>query len=726
MVGFFEPGNPLKAVRAFYGVLFAWDDGSRVEISTNAPDRATLGGETITNLIPARREDFKAFVERHAVHVSRGEHYDDFFALFDRALDAVDPDFRRKNGIFFTDLSLSRFVLWMTKRELGDIGARYLVVDPACGSGNLVTNWRSPLALRHKVVSEIEPELLFAVERRMQGDAWHQGKLTVVPKVGEGRGLNFLDIGAAEYLDVLSSHLREKGHSPSRPIAFLCNPPYRSDDDQAADAVSYRVDPSIVEAVGNDAASERYCCFLAQMKLICDAAAGAGLPGESLMLVFTKTAWLTNRPIFRKTRGTVLGAFESLGGVIVNGKEFFDVAEFPVAFTLWRYAGKNVVLDTQRSVPLLDLTWLKRSDLERIQWDDESTYDAQCSLIVEDKAALRVAFGGDRPRMPAWVGQKMVDFKRDRRRSEQGARIAGGLPAGDARHANRKAYGEADGESIGFMDDVTPVRIKAAHSSVPWFRLNNQFMDCRKTRCYSGPPTHFGFCARDEASAEKLFLWFAVGRTFAAHGYPMWADALELWPPAIASNRKSEVLEIALAIGLAENECVETTYPANNPVDGAREVHVSNPMAPTDPQSFWSTRLGKRFRGGSSGAAAVVAAVAELYGEWDKEFRYAPQIMAPYQRPYFIGQGFLHRSSGLVQIKDFANEMGRSRLIAAHKHVTMAIKKLREAFHSMLLDPRGLDYFGDPRRGLAKTHSAPQEPTELPRHAAGSSLAGGT
>ena len=39
-----------------------------------------------------------------------------------------------------------------------------------------------------KIVSEIEPELLFAVEKRMKGDAWHNGKFTVVPKVEENEG----------------------------------------------------------------------------------------------------------------------------------------------------------------------------------------------------------------------------------------------------------------------------------------------------------------------------------------------------------------------------------------------------------------------------------------------------------------------------------------------------------------------------------------------------------
>ena len=104
--------------------------------------------------------------------------------------------------------------------------------------------------------------------------------------------------------------MREKGHRPDKPLAFLCNPPYRSDDDQTVEPSTYQVDPSIVELIGRDAAAERYCCFLAQMQMISEAAVDSGLPGDSVLLVFTKTAWLTDRTMFRSIRRAVLGRFE--------------------------------------------------------------------------------------------------------------------------------------------------------------------------------------------------------------------------------------------------------------------------------------------------------------------------------------------------------------------------------------------------------------------------------
>ena len=185
----------------------------------------------------------------------------------------------------------------------------------------------------------------------LKGDSWHNGKFTVVPKVSENRGLNFLDCKATEYLDQIQRGLQEKGQAADKPIAFLCNPPYRSDDDQTTSAIAYKVHPSILELTGADGANERYCCFLAQMKLICEAARESGLPGDSLLLLFTKSAWLTKRAIFEGIRNHILGSFEHVAGALVDGSEFFDVAgRWPVAFTVWRYKGSGSQLNPNRTI----------------------------------------------------------------------------------------------------------------------------------------------------------------------------------------------------------------------------------------------------------------------------------------------------------------------------------------------------------------------------------------
>ncbi|MCB0411249.1 MAG: hypothetical protein KDD22_01910, partial [Bdellovibrionales bacterium] len=521
MVDYFETDKPIKVVRAFYSMIFGWDQTSVLDISAKRPTQATLGGEVIDHLKPGKRELFKKFVESHYIHLEENEDVDDFFAMYDKALDAVDPEFRIKHGIFFTDLDLSKFVMWYVRKHLGDIGKNYLVIDPACGSGNLVTNWRSPLELRHKVVSEIEPELLYTVEQRMKGDKWHNGKFTVVPKVSENKGLNFLDKSAEEYIETIKDYLIEKGHKPNKPIAFLCNPPYRNDDDQSAEAIKYSVHPSILELIGNDSSAERYCCFLAQMRLICEKAEESGLPDESLLLLFTKAAWLTKRPVFESIRRNICSSFEDVGGLIVNSKEFFDVkAKFPVAFTIWRYKGPSANLDANRPIKLRDLTWITKPQLAEIDWLDSKNVEIGCNSVLESEMTKVTEFGNDLPNFQKWTGLISCDFKRGRRKDEVGASSVGGLPKNDRRLSNKKAYGEKDGEFVGFMDDLTPCRVKRGSQGLPWFRLNNPFMDARKTRCFSGPPDQKGFCATNLESAKKLFTWFALGRVFASHGYP--------------------------------------------------------------------------------------------------------------------------------------------------------------------------------------------------------------
>jgi hypothetical protein len=515
MKPYFRSDQAIKAVRAFYNMLYGWTDSSTVKISHKAIDQATLEGEVITDLIPGKRLQFKEFVESHFIATSVQESHDDYFARYDEALDAVDKGFRIKHGIFFTDLDLSRFVMCLVRQYIPELGKNYLVIDPACGSGNLVTNWRSPLELRHKVVSEIEPELLFAVERRMKGDSWHNGKFTVVPKVSENKGLNFLDCSAKEYLDQIRRGLEEKGLAPNKPLAFLCNPPYRSDDDQTATGISYKIHESILDVTGADGANERYCCFLAQMKLICEAAKESGLPGESLLLLFTKSAWLTKRPIFENLRGQILGSFELITGALVQAKEFFDVkGSWPVAFTVWRYRGQDANLDSNRSVSLIDLTWLTKRQLSEIPWNEPSKIEALCSAILNNKKSQRVSLGLDRISIREWAGGVMTDFKRDRRKSERNAKIVGGLPAGDLRQTNKKAYGEINGQYIGFMDDLTPCRVKSSVLDKPWLNVDNRFMAVKKSRCFSGPPTHLGYCASNIESAKKLFFWYSLGRTF--------------------------------------------------------------------------------------------------------------------------------------------------------------------------------------------------------------------
>jgi hypothetical protein len=694
MKSFFDPDQPIKAVRAFYSMLYAWNETSIVNISQKAPDQAALGGELITDLIPGKRLKFKEFVEGHCITVDAENSHDDYFARYDEALDAVDKSFRIKNGIFFTDLDLSRFVMWLVRQHIPELGKHYLVIDPACGSGNLVTNWRSPLELRHKVVSEIEPELLFAVEQRMKGDSWHNGKFTVVPKVSENRGLNFLDCSAADYLEQVQLGLEEKGQAADKPLAFLCNPPYRSDDDQTASSIAYKVHKSILDLTGVDGANERYCCFLAQMKLICEAAKESGLPGDSLLLLFTKSTWLTKRPVFQDIRSQILGSFEHVAGALVQANEFFDVrGSWPVAFTVWRHKGPNENLNANRSVSLIDLTWVTKKHLAQIPWSDPGKLESACDEIIKNERSRSVTIGQDRISIREWAGGAMTDFKRDRRKIEKNAKIVGGLPTADHRQSNKKAYGETNGQYIGFMDDLTPCRVKNSIPEKPWLNLDNRFMAVKKSRCFSGPPTHLGYCASDIKTAKKLFFWYALGRTFVQRPYPMWIDADGMWAPTIPTSLEKSIFQTAFAIAYAENECVEAYFPANNPIKGTSELFVGNPMTPVNLESFWSQVLRPYFDGTASlSTKKLMDAVDNVFRIWKDRFKTKPEIAVSSKHPYFIDAGRLTKTAGMIQIKDYAVENNDTSLLASLHEVRNHLKTTKNEFFELVNDK--LDYFG--------------------------------
>lgn len=718
MTQFFDPTQPIKAVRAFYSMAYGWTGMSTLQLSHRASDQATLGGELITNLRPSARERFKEFVENHAISLGPNEDHDDFFAAFDKALDAVDKDFRVKHGIFFTDLELSRFVMWLVKQHIPNLGKNYLVIDPACGSGNLVTNWKSPLELRHKVVSEIEPELLFAIERRMQGDQWHKGKFTVIPKVNENKGLNFLKLDAKSYLEEIRGYLAEKGHNPDKPLAFLCNPPYKNDDDRIAyektnhgrsnDGIGYKIHDSIIDVTGVDASSERYCCFLAQMKLICDAARTNGLPDESLLLLFTKSSWLTKRSMFSRIRSQMLEAFEDVAGIIVKGDEFFDVkGSWPVAFSVWRYKAESKRLNGTRSIPFLDLTWLTKKQLSAISWENAYETEKDCAAILARAAEVRI--GVERNSIRDWSGGTRKDFIRNRRKEEQSQKVVGGLPLWDERHNLKKAHGEMSGTYIGFMDDLTPCRVKTSSPDKPWFRLDSPFMDMRKSRCLSGPPSQKGYCATDREKAKKYFFWYALTKTFLQHPYPMWVDSDDLWEPRIPEKHERTVFQAAFAIGYAENDCIEARFPANNPGKGTPELTLKNPMTPLDRDSFWSTELVPFLDTGTTrNVSKLVASVDDLYSVWRRLFARQPELPLP-AKPYSLEDGSLTSGAGIVQIRDYAREADDQTLLRGISEIQGVLRSVKSDFFSLLTSRTGLNYFGEKIAAEPKQFRSPVE-----------------
>lgn len=265
--------DPLDAIHCFYAIVGFWDVTSTVAFNDESEKVRVFGkkGSRYSEEIkikPKFHAEFKKFVEQRFVFTNEGSGLtvDYYFSRFDEVITRIKPDYAKQHGIFFTDGNLSKFALWFVheyfEKKLSD---KYIVLDPAGGSGNLVTSWRGHL--KRKIISELQPDLLKTIERRMKLDPEQiEGGFTIIPKTSKNEGLNFLDKSAEKYMNCLMNELKEQNFKFDKPIAFLLNPPYKNTDEneQVRDLVeaNYKIDPSILELTGNDAGNERYLAFL--------------------------------------------------------------------------------------------------------------------------------------------------------------------------------------------------------------------------------------------------------------------------------------------------------------------------------------------------------------------------------------------------------------------------------------------------------------------------------
>ncbi len=347
---------------------------------------------------------------------------------------------------------------------------------------------------------------------------------------------------------------------------------------------------------------------------------------------------------------------------------------------------------------MYDLTWAKKEDLASIDWSEQRNYETGCKNLLRNDATREILFGYERISIREWSGHTMIDFKRSRRKQEIGCKPVGGLPKRDRRQKNKKAYGESNGEYIGFMDDLTPCRVKKGAINAPWFRLNNPFMDCRKTRCFSGPPDQKGYVASDVTTGTRLFMWFALGRTFATHNYPMWVDADEMWPLNVPKKLERRINKLCFSVLFSENECIEAVFPANNPVRGVKELAVSNPMTPLNESSYWSVNMAQYFsEDGNTREDRLVASVVDIFLLWKQEMGQRKEIFVDYERPYFIAAPVLTIDAGLIQIKDYAKETSHAALLAAWRHMQGELDGVKTEFREILSDKDGINYFGVPK-----------------------------
>ena len=715
--------DPLDAVHCFYAIVGFWDVTSTVVFDESSDEVRVLGKKGLRyseklNIKPRFHDEFKKFVENHFIFTNEGSGLtvDYYFSRFDEVITRIKPDYAKQHGIFFTDNNLSKFALWFVheffEKRLSD---KYIVLDPAGGSGNLVTSWRGHL--KHKIVSELQPDLLKTIERRMKLDPEQiEGGFTIIPKTTTNEGLNFLDKSAEQYVSCLMGELKEKNFSFDKPIAFLLNPPYKNTDEneKVRDAVeaSYQIHSSILELTGNDAGKERYLAFLGQIINIARVQMGDLQPTEfnfenihlpkpldmkkvetPLILIFTPTSWLIPRPTYVGFRKTFDKYFKYEKGFIFLGNEFFKIkGRFPITFTIWSYQRNEK--GNKNKVVTLDLTNLRHEDLN-INWN-QSVSQLQSKLKTTISGTKSVNLSAKRQSIKKSCGQQMYDFKRDPTVVELGSDIIyGGLPLRDPRRSNKKTYGISNSEYVGFMDDSTPVRVKVDSenrlSHLPdrvWFYLDNRMIGLNLNKIFSGPSDKYGMCAYNLEYAQKLFTWYAIAKALNGR-YPLWANQFDIWAPTIPKQMEEIFYSLCFAFGLAENRCVVTKFEKDNPIKGAPESFVENPLCPTNPGSFWSTTLDSEIVSQSMLAGELVGLVKELYKNWNRKYCKGQYLYSvglhdePYFK-YFDYKDFLTPYSGLIQIRKYAELNNAEDLLNLFGKISVKVKETREEIYRLL------------------------------------------
>jgi len=735
MKEFFE--KPIEAIHCFYAVVGYWNATSKV--IENDETELLYVHDFMKNKIsepliirPRDRGKFKKLIESHYVFTneSSGKTVDYYFSRFDEVITKLNPEYAVQHGIFFTDHNLSKFALWFVhnyfEKKLSD---KYIVLDPAGGSGNLVTSWRGHL--KHKIVSELQPDLLKTIERRMKLDSEEvQTGFTIIPKTSENKGLNFINVSAGEYLNELIKGLNVKNMKLDKSIAFLLNPPYKNTDENVAARIDheaeYDIHPSILELTGNDAGKERYLAFLAQIVNIAKLQMGdaevktlnfanitlpkpldKNIKETPLLLIFTPTSWLIPRPTYQDFRKEFDKYFKYEDGLIVLGNEFFKIkGRFPISFTIWSYNYNEK--GNKNSVKVRDFTHLNSKSLD-INWNSKlGDLNKDLSVFVRKAKIIRLdnSRGDIRNSLPAIYSnrgdlkqQPRYDYSTAKRESDY-KKLVSGFPLKDKKNhfELKRKCGAPTGSYIGFHDDTTPVRVlqdnysrMSNSSDRVWFRLDNDFKGINKTKILNGATDNRGYCAYDLESAKATFSWFAI--TKAINGrYPVWANQYDIWTPKITKTLEKNYYALCFAFGLAENRCAVTKFEKDNPVAGAEEIFVDNPLCPTNREAFWLTTIESYLIGvPEPKAILLIELIKQLYELWHTKYC-ANGILKnvglenePYFK-YFDYADFLMPSSGLIQIRKYADINGKLELINIFKQISDATKDVKEKIYKMLVE----------------------------------------
>lgn len=638
-------------------------------------DKIYLGGGVFEGLVSEERASFVEVLNRYEV---RRPEKSQFYAHYDKAIDAVAPDYRANHGIYFTNEYLARLAITITENHIGSLGDQYLVFDPACGSGNLVTSWNHHLDLRHKIVSEISPVLLKAFELRFNNSSTEMKKgFTIIPKTTSGEGLNFVSQSADKYLKRINSELEASGHHLNKPLAIVCNPPYKNQKDIKSNFYEYEVDESIVKIVGKDGANELFVCFLAQIAEICRQAEGHELPPNSIVLLFTHTGWLTSKSAYKKIKDYFLERFKFTDGFIANSTEFFDVDQsWPLAVTLWQY-NKNHTENKNQKIVLNNLMDLKRSDLKELVGDEHNDFDdlskwgtdqvfrkrlmKLLDKVSKGDACFNIEVDKIKDHLPPQAGdgnrsmsKEMMEndfflgglcfptekqFK-DREEKylstivpihEENKKIEAAIKkAKDVKQKNKlkkKKYpsyvvcGHPHGKNIGFTEGKQPYRTDRDFPNDGthlFFLMDTRFHKMNTSQCLSGVPPKRGHVINNlDDSSKNLIISYSMAHSLAGK-VPMNFNQFDMWLPVMTGMQKQVLFEICGALLFSLNSCLECEIPANHPEKESKRAFVTNPLSPS-PGTFWTTKLFPLIKNTQiNEAKRVIDITNDIYKEWKK------------------------------------------------------------------------------------------------------------
>ena len=709
--------QPIDAVHAFYSIIPYWDITSSVAENDNSETIKVIGfsGKKFSediHIIPKHKKEFIKFIETQYIFTNEGSGLtvDYYFSRFDEVLAAIDPEYVKQHGIFFTDDNLSKFALWFAKNEVFEtIHENYVVFDPAGGSGNLISSYKGKL--KHKIISELQPDLLKIIEKRMKADPWHiETGFTIVPKTVENEGLNFLDRSGADYYNELEKAvLKNTNKGIDKALAFLLNPPYKNTDEnvsarEKSDA-EYEINADILVLTGADAGKERYLAFLGQILNICKAQTEKLPDAKPLVMIFTPTSWLIPRPTYKQFRKTWDENFTYLNGFITTSNEFFKLkGKWPLAFTIWQYEPNE---ERENKVKVLDLTEVKKNDLA-FNWNDtdeelnptvENYVNTFSSLEISDKRfSLRDSLPEIKTKAGKFVRQPRLNLYRNPSKNEKVNGNENGFALNDSKHNGLSApHGYSNGNFVGFMEDNALVRCKedtcnrlSYNADRVWFKLDHMFVNINITRIQSGTPDQFGYCAYDIPTSEICFTWFAIAKNLVGK-YPTWANQYDLWKPNISEDLKEDWFALCYTFGLAESRCVVTKFEKDNPVVGAPEIWVDNPMSPNNQESFYRTTLQKEIKKSKSVASDLATTIEAFYQYWNLNYTKG-QILEnvglheeAYFK-YFDYPDFVTKDSGLIQIKKYADLNDCADLLEKITSITEKTKLVKEEIYRMLTE----------------------------------------